>query len=122
MKLTDFGLSKRYISGGELRRMRSSVGTPSYVAPEVARHRSDSRCYTQVCDVWSLGVVTYILLSGRSPFAGADARATLGAVVRGKFSLQGKRWKNVSEEAKTFVRKCLIYNPEERCVGIPGPT
>jgi len=65
IKLIDFGLSQRF--SGQEQHLHSIVGTPYYVAPEVLRGD-----YDQKCDVWSLGVIMYILLCGYPPFEGSE--------------------------------------------------
>jgi calcium-dependent protein kinase len=87
------------------------VGTPYYISPETL---DKSRKYDEKCDVWSLGVLAYMLCSGRAPFKGRTDDEIIASVKRGKYTLSSKYWDGVSELAKDFVRKCLIYNPAKR--------
>lgn len=103
--LIDFGLSKLYHGG----RMREVLGTSYYVAPEVL-----NGCYGMACDIWSLGVITYMLLCGLAPFSGSDDMEILEKVSMGKFVFEEKHWANISTEARDFVSSCLILNPERR--------
>eukprot|EP01138_Halocafeteria_seosinensis_P004101 gb/GECG01004193.1/.p1 GENE.gb/GECG01004193.1/~~gb/GECG01004193.1/.p1 ORF type:complete len:681 (+),score=95.94 gb/GECG01004193.1/:1-2043(+) len=110
LKLIDFGLSSKY--GATFRRMHTMVGTPYYIAPEILG--SSSKGYTNACDMWSVGVIAYMLLSGTPPFKGRHDNEVLSSVKRGKYTLSGRRWQHVSEDAKNFIRKCLVYNPKKR--------
>lgn len=92
--------------------MHTMVGTPYYIAPEVLG--SSSKGYTHACDMWSVGVIAYMLLSGTPPFKGRHDNEVLASVKRGKYTLSGRRWAHVSEEAKNFIRRCLVYNPKKR--------
>lgn len=78
MKLADFGTSKHF-----QKKMRNIKGTPYYIAPEVLDGN-----YNEKCDVWSLGVIFYILLSGYPPFNGASNDEILEAVSRGEYSFK----------------------------------
>jgi calcium-dependent protein kinase len=93
------------------------VGTPYYIAPEVLNQSESTfsaKGYTNACDVWGLGVITYMLLSGTPPFKGKRDQEVLQAVKRGKYTLSGPKWENISDEAKDFIRHLLIYNPAKR--------
>lgn len=82
---------------------------PYYVAPEVL---SDD--YTNKCDVWSVGVLSYILLCGYLPFHGSGDRETLKLVQEGKPKFISPEWDTVSKEAKTFVQCLLQTDPKKR--------
>jgi len=106
LKLIDFGLSKRF-SPGEF--ASTKAGTPYYVAPEVLEGR-----YAERSDVWSIGVIMYILLCGTPPFSGNDTNAVLDAVKRAKPTFDKKEWKHVSSEAKQMLKALLTRDPNER--------
>jgi len=99
VKLIDFGLSSVFSSNEP---MTNACGTLYYVAPEVL-----SGSYDKKCDMWSLGVITYILLDGRAPFMGRDDRATYLLIKRGIFYFGKDRWAGISKEAQDFVSKLL---------------
>jgi len=106
LKLIDFGLSKRFVSGEFA---STKAGTPYYVAPEVLEGR-----YAQESDVWSIGVIMYILLCGSPPFSGNDTVAVLDAVRRAKPQFDKKEWKRVSPEAKQMLKGLLTRDPQAR--------
>eukprot|EP00829_Urostomides_striatus_P012444 TRINITY_DN3272_c0_g1_i7.p1 TRINITY_DN3272_c0_g1~~TRINITY_DN3272_c0_g1_i7.p1 ORF type:complete len:339 (+),score=95.15 TRINITY_DN3272_c0_g1_i7:619-1635(+) len=85
------------------------VGTPNYIAPEVIEGK-----YTSKCDVWSLGVIMYVLLSGTYPFNGETDEEIMEAIKLGEFNFDGPSWKKVSNNAKDLIKKLLTYNQEER--------
>ena len=85
------------------------VGTPYYTAPEVI-----NRSYTNKCDIWSLGVITYILLSGTAPFYGRDNVEIMRMIRAGIFRFEGQAWSGISENCKDFIRSLLRVNGEER--------
>jgi calcium-dependent protein kinase len=105
LRLIDFGFSKIFKPNTL---MHLSCGTLSYVAPEVLAHN-----YTQQCDLWSLGVVTFILLFGYMPFAGKE-NAQVQRIKSGNFTVKPDRWEKVSDTAKDFVQKLLVVNPSNR--------
>ena len=79
------------------------------MAPEVL-----NRKYDEKCDVWSIGVITFIILCGCPPFNGADEQGILDSIRIGTFKFKQKIWKSVSNDAKDFIRKLLIRNPINR--------
>jgi calcium-dependent protein kinase len=89
-------------------KMTNSLGTISYVAPEVL-----NRSYTSQCDLWSLGVIAFILLSGYMPFSGSEANQVKN-ISKGKYLVKPERWANVSDEAKSFVHALLEVDPSKR--------
>ena len=88
--------------------MNLRVGTPYYMAPEVIK-----KDYTSKCDLWSCGVILYILLSGYPPFDGRDDAEVLRNVYKGKFIFHQK-WDLISKEAKDLITKLLTMDPNER--------
>mmetsp|Transcript_14496 Transcript_14496/g.57804 ORF Transcript_14496/g.57804 Transcript_14496/m.57804 type:complete len:551 (+) Transcript_14496:288-1940(+) len=105
IKVIDFGLSKLAPtsdagSGREV--MHTRVGTPYYIAPEVLR-----REYTVKCDVWSVGVIAYILLCGYPPFYGDNDRDIFKRVSIGRFTFPSPEWDHISKQAKDFVASLL---------------
>ena len=85
------------------------VGTPYYTAPEVI-HRN----YTNKCDIWSLGVITYILLSGVAPFYGKDNADIIRVICAGIFKFEGQVWSGISDSCKDFIKSLLTVNKDER--------
>jgi calcium-dependent protein kinase len=106
LKVIDFGFSRQFERGAC---MTSKWMTPKYVAPEVIKGR-----YTELCDVWSLGVVTYLLLSGSVPFFGHCDADILKRVKKGVYDFDMPVWETVSEDAMHLVSKMLIVDPENR--------
>jgi len=105
LKLIDFGFSKVWDPNVK---MAVSCGTLSYVAPEVLE-----RSYGMQCDLWSLGVIAFILLAGYMPFSGSEAVQTKN-IMLGKYTLKKERWSTISKEATDFVQQLLQVDPEKR--------
>lgn len=106
VKIVDFGLSAHLELGGK---MRERLGTAYYIAPEVLRKKYDEKC-----DVWSCGVILYILLCGYPPFGGQTDQEILKRVERGKYTFDPPDWTLVSEEAKNLVKLMLTFEPSKR--------
>jgi calcium-dependent protein kinase len=106
LKLIDFGLSKRFMPG---QFATTKAGTPYYVAPEVLEGR-----YAEQSDVWSIGVIMYIMLSGSPPFSGNDTVAVLDAVKKARPQFDKKEWKSISSDAKQLLKSLLQKNPATR--------
>ncbi|KAL7578727.1 hypothetical protein ACA910_015961 [Epithemia clementina (nom. ined.)] len=107
IKIIDFGLSRH--DDAALGIMQTKVGTPYYVAPEVLR-----REYTKSCDIWSIGVITYILLCGYPPFYGDSDTQIFESVKVGRFDFPSPEWDEISQSAKDFVIALLKKDPLER--------
>jgi len=105
LKVIDFGLSKISQANNV---MTTRAGTPYYIAPEVLQGK-----YDQSCDIWSAGVILYILLCGYPPFYGDSDRQILESVKKGKFAFDGEEWDGVSKEAKDLITK-MITLPTKR--------
>jgi len=107
LKLIDFGLSNKF--GDKFQTLKTIVGTPSYIAPEVLNGSYDSKC-----DVWSAGVIMFVLLSGNYPFKGENNFEVYKAIRKSKFSFKSETWKIVSDEAKDLLRKMLKKKAAKR--------
>lgn len=108
IKIIDFGTAQIF-DPNKNKMMEERYGTPYYIAPDVLNKK-----YNEKCDIWSLGVILYILLVGYPPFNGSDDKKIIDAVKKGKYTLDEPEWDDVSEEAVDLVRKCLTYDPEKR--------
>lgn len=107
VKIIDFGLSRHEVSGGGI--MRTKVGTPYYVAPEVLKKQ-----YTKSCDMWSIGVIAYILLCGYPPFYGDSDNQIFDSVKAGKFDFPSPEWDTISDDAKDFICCLLKMDASQR--------
>jgi len=107
VKIIDFGLAKQ---SKEL--MSMPCGTPGYVAPEILKRRK----YHKEVDVWSLGVITYILLCGFPPFHddGNNLKNLYKQIRAGKYSFPKKYWSNISKEAILLIKQMLQVKPRIR--------
>ena len=106
IKIIDFGTAKVFSKG---KNENLLIGSSYYIAPEVL-----SRNYTEKCDLWSCGVIMYILLTGRPPFGGNNDEEIIARIKRGKYDLSKYPWGVISQEAKDLI-KCLIEpNPSKR--------
>lgn len=108
LKLLDFGLSRVILPGGPL--VKNAAGTLEFMAPEVLRGQQ----HGEACDLWAIGVMAYLLLSGELPFDGLDSDELEHAILKGDFHMSGAVWTGISESAKSFVRELLSSNPAER--------
>jgi serine/threonine protein kinase len=108
IKLADFGFAKRVTGAKSLSTL---CGTAQYVAPEILDFQVNG--YDEKCDMWSVGVVTYILLGGYAPFEGpADELAQF--IIRGDYEFHDKYWTDISESAKDMIAHMLEVDPENR--------
>ena len=109
LKLIDFGLSHLGKQREEIS-ATGRVGTLSYMAPEVLRKQP----YAKPCDMWSLGVVCFILLSGRRPFHAREREEKIDLILHTEPSYTGSGWKGISSQAMNFVQALLRKEPSER--------
>ncbi|KAM6458353.1 LOW QUALITY PROTEIN: myosin light chain kinase family member 4 [Liasis olivaceus] len=101
IKIIDFGLARRYKPREKL---KINFGTPEFLAPEVVNYDFVSF----PTDMWSIGVITYMLLTGLSPFLGDDDNETLNNILACRWDFEDEEFDDVSEEAKDFISKLLI--------------
>lgn len=106
LKATDFGLSVFYQPGETF---SDVVGSPYYVAPEVLRKH-----YGHESDVWSAGVILYILLSGVPPFWAETEIGIFRQILQAKLDFESEPWPGISDSAKDLIRKMLERNPRKR--------
>jgi len=110
LKLIDFGMAAKYKVGDKLTK---KLGTPYYIAPEVI-----NRNYNEKCDVWSSGVIMYIMLCGYPPFHGDSDDEILRKIQSGKFQFEGpsyaKVWTKISPEAKDVITQMLTLDYTKR--------
>jgi len=105
--IADFGLSKIV---GQQMMMQTACGTPSYVAPEVL----NASGYGKEVDMWSIGVITYILLCGFPPFYGDTVPEIFEQIMEANFDYPEEYWGSVSKDAKDFINKLLVVDSDKR--------
>jgi len=106
IKVIDFGTSVCFTPN---QKMKQIIGTCYYMAPELLRGNYDEKC-----DVWSCGVILYILLSGYPPFNGRSDRQIQARIMTSELEFKGKIWNSVSQEAKDLIQRMLTKNPSQR--------
>ncbi len=106
IKICDFGTSKMFEKGAIQRKI---VGSSYYIAPEVLKKHYDEKC-----DIWSCGVILYILLSARPPFGGETDKEIMDRVATGKYDLESSPFNKVSKECIDLIQKLLIMDPKKR--------
>ena len=112
IKLCDFGLSKVFGGGEQLETM---CGSPQYVAPEIlAIAAGMQQPYTPAVDMWSAGVILYMLLVGFSPFEDDNDAVLFNRIRRGEYSMDEPEWADVSDAAKEVVRGLMNVDTAKR--------
>ena len=106
VKLIDFGTAKIFSEGNM---QKGLVGSSYYVAPEVIKGK-----YDEACDIWSIGVIMYLMLTGYPPFNGDNDDEILNAVTIGEYDTSLEEYQNLSNNAKDLISKLLKYDPKER--------
>lgn len=116
LKIIDFGLSNVFSLSPSESKLESSstnfhtkVGTPLYLAPEVLKG-----AYSVKCDLWSLGVIMYFLLSGKLPFLSNNEASLFQLIKKGLINFDSEEWHKVSTNAKSLILKLLKVNPKQR--------
>ena len=105
IKVIDFGMSKRFDSK---HLMSEKVGTAYYISPEVLNGKYDEKC-----DIWSAGVILYIIICGYPCFNGEDDDEIFAAIQKGKIGFPSPEWDNVSDDAKNLIKK-MCCSPDKR--------
>jgi len=108
IKVADFGLA-RVISSKEM--MKTACGTPGYVAPEVLKNKGYD---SGAVDMWSTGVILYILLCGFPPFYEEELPALFEQILHARYDFPSPWWDNISKEAKALVQGLLTIDPAKR--------
>ena len=105
IKVIDFGTCEIL----KKKKLTEQIGTSFYIAPEVIKNS-----YNEKCDLWSCGVILYILLCGSPPFYGKNEKEIFKKIIEGNFTFRYKIWNKISTEAKNLVLKLLQVNPDKR--------
>ena len=106
IKVIDFGTSGKIKKG---QKYNDVIGTPFYIAPEVLKNKYDEKC-----DIWSCGVILYVMLSGEPPFYGEDDDEIYNKILTEEVQFNQKEWENISDEAKDLVKKLLTKDYKSR--------
>jgi len=106
IKIIDFGTCSKFSS---LQKIKSRVGTPYYIAPEVLK-----REYDEKCDIWSCGVIMYFLLVGYHPFNGDSMDEIFKNIQEAPFDISGKEWEKIGVSGKDLIKKMLTKDYSQR--------
>ncbi|KAM0787282.1 hypothetical protein ACM66B_006515 [Microbotryomycetes sp. NB124-2] len=110
LMVADFGLSK-IVDENTYSTLSTTCGTPAYMAPEIFSKRG----YGKAVDMWAIGVITYFLLCGYTPFDRESQAAEIEAVCKADFAFEpDEYWKHVSDTAKDFINKLLTVDTSKR--------
>ena len=112
VKFVDFGLGKQTDTSDKL--MKTICGTPYYMAPELLKRN----LYNSKCDIWSMGVIIYVLMSGYLPFQAENRAQLFNRIKRADYHLNHKEFETVSDEVKDLIKKIFVANPDERPTAI----
>lgn len=107
IKLADFGFAARV---HEAKSLSKQCGTPFFVSPEILLRKP----YDHQSDMWSVGCIVFLLLSGNLPFMGRSQKELFRKIVSGKYEFAEEDWKEISEDAKDLVKRMLVLNPDDR--------
>ncbi|EIE77846.1 hypothetical protein G6F46_002832 [Rhizopus delemar] len=107
--IADFGLS-RIMDTDKFHTLKTTCGTPGYMAPEIFKKTGHGK----PVDMWAIGVIAYFLLSGYTPFEGANNIEEMNAIMNADYSFDDPCWDGISQEAKQFIERCLTIDVEKR--------
>lgn len=108
IKIIDWGTA-RFFDKDKNKKMNKISGTPYYIAPEVLAEKYDEKC-----DIWSCGVIMYILLCGYPPFNGETDNEILSKIKSGKFTFPDEEWATISNDAKNLITNMLEFDSKKR--------
>lgn len=91
------------------KKLQGKFGTAYYIAPEVL-----GNSHNEKCDIWSAGVILYILLCGYPPFNGENDAAIIKCVESGVYSMTSGEWKVISDDAKDLIKNMLVIDTKKR--------
>ena len=107
VKLADFGFATKCFGKKTL---NTKCGTPDYVAPEILKGLN----YDETCDMWSVGVITFIVLVGYPPFYEDKEEDLFQKIIAGEYEFHAEFWESVSDEGRDFVARCMTVDVEKR--------
>eukprot|EP00801_Mesodinium_rubrum_P003142 Mrub_03142.p1 GENE.Mrub_03142~~Mrub_03142.p1 ORF type:complete len:488 (-),score=88.94 Mrub_03142:61-1446(-) len=107
LKMIDLGLATNFNKHAD--KLSTKAGSPYYIAPETL-----NGSYDHTCDIWSLGVLLYIMLIGYPPFRGDRDEEVIKNVKKGKLEFPGEEWDEISDSAKDLLKKMINLNPKSR--------
>lgn len=112
LRLIDFGSAVLLNESASGEKHQELAGTPYYMSPEAVRNIERTGEQLKATDMWSIGVITFVLLSGKPPFGGKTTKEIFNKILSGKLSWpSGCNW---SDELKDFLRKCITRNMKKR--------
>ena len=109
IKIIDFGTSGK-LKEDEDELFKFSIGTPLYVAPEILGNEK----YDTKCDMWSCGVIMYMMLSGKAPFNGENEEEIYQSIKKGKYDFDSEKWDEISNDAKDLIKHLLTFDTNKR--------
>ncbi|XP_075830938.1 serine/threonine-protein kinase 33 [Microtus pennsylvanicus] len=110
IKVTDFGLAVRKHGSRSEGMMQTTCGTPIYMAPEVINAHE----YSQQCDIWSIGVIMYLLLCGEPPFLANSEEKLFELIRKGELQFEDPVWDSVSDSGKNVLKQLMKVDPAHR--------
>ncbi|XP_034851333.1 serine/threonine-protein kinase 33 isoform X4 [Mirounga leonina] len=109
IKVTDFGLAVKKHGRSEAM-LQTTCGTPIYMAPEVI----NAHDYSQQCDIWSIGVIMYLLLCGEPPFLASSEEKLFELIRKGELHFEDPVWESISDCAKSVLKQLMKVDPAHR--------